>query len=323
MTGTNGVLIPPDGYLQGVRELCDRYGILMMADEVMCGFGRTGEWFAVNHWDVVPDMISMAKGLTSSYVPLGGLGLRPHVAAHFDDNVFWGGLTYNSHPVGVAAALATISVYEEDGLIENSRKMGEVLARHHQELKAKHPSRRRRPQHRPVRRARPREEPRDEEPMSPFNVTNETMGRINRFLLDHGVYTMVRWWSVMTNPPLTINEEQLAETFEVIDDALDDRRRGDGGVTAWGSASASSGSASWAGRWRGHLLAAGLPVTVHSRSPGPVDELVAAGAARAGSPAEVAARIRRRDHDAARHARRGRGGAGRRGVPSGAAAARS
>ena len=219
ITGTNGVLIPPDGYLQGVRELCDRYGILMMADEVMCGFGRTGEWFGVNHWDVVPDMLSMAKGLTSSYVPLGGLALRPHVAAHFDDQVFGAGLTYNSHPVGVAAALATIGVYEEDGLIENSRKMGEVLARHHQELKAKHPC---------VGDVRSiglfgvidLVKNAAGEPMSPYNVTNETMGKINRFLLDRGVYTMVRWWSVMTNPPLIIDEAQLAETFAVIDEAL-------------------------------------------------------------------------------------------------------
>ena len=219
ITGTNGVLIPPDGYLQGVRELCDRYGILMMADEVMCGFGRTGEWFGVNHWDVVPDMLSMAKGLTSSYVPLGGLALRPHVAAHFDDQVFGAGLTYNSHPVGVAAALATIRVYEEDGLIENSRKMGEVLARHHQELKAKHPC---------VGDVRSiglfgvidLVKNAAGEPMSPYNVTNETMGKINRFLLDRGIYTMVRWWSVMTNPPLIIDEAQLAETFAVIDEAL-------------------------------------------------------------------------------------------------------
>ena len=110
VTGTNGILIPPDGYLQGVRELCTKYGILMVSDEVMCGFGRTGEWFAVNHWDVVPDIITCAKGLTSSYVPLGALGMRPEIAAYFDDNVFWGGLTYNTHPVSVAAALATIAV---------------------------------------------------------------------------------------------------------------------------------------------------------------------------------------------------------------------
>ena len=110
VTGTNGILIPPDGYLQGVRELCTQYGIVMIADEVMCGWGRTGEWFAVDHWDVVPDIITTAKGLTSSYAPLGAVGLRPQIAAHFEDNVFWGGLTYNTHPLGVAAAIAAIDV---------------------------------------------------------------------------------------------------------------------------------------------------------------------------------------------------------------------
>jgi taurine---2-oxoglutarate transaminase len=219
VTGTNGILIPPDGYLQGVRELCDRYGILMIADEIMCGFGRTGEWFAVDHWAVVPDIVATAKGLTSSYAPLGALGLRPEVAAHFDDNVFWSGLTYNSHPIGVAAALATIAVYEQDGLIENARKMGDVMARHHQELKDRHPS---------VGAARniglfgilELVKNSRNEPLSPFNVTNDVMAKVNRYLLDHGVYTMVRWWNVMTNPPLCITVEQLAEGFEVLDAAL-------------------------------------------------------------------------------------------------------
>src|SRR3979490_1953341 len=121
VVGTNGILVPPDGYMQGVRALCDKYGILMIADEVMAGFGRTGEWFAVDHWKVVPDMISMAKGLTSSYLPLGAVGMRHHIAQYFQDKVFYGGLTYNSHPMGCAAALATIRVYEEDNLIENAR----------------------------------------------------------------------------------------------------------------------------------------------------------------------------------------------------------
>src|SRR5881227_618943 len=102
VTGTNGILVPPDGYLQGVRELCDRFGILMIADEIMCGFGRTGEWFAVNHWGVVPDLITMAKGLTSSYVPLGAVGMRRHIAEYFEDHVYPGGLTYNSHPLACA-----------------------------------------------------------------------------------------------------------------------------------------------------------------------------------------------------------------------------
>jgi len=140
VTGTNGVLVPPDGYLEGVRKLCDKYGILMIADEVMSGFGRTGEWFAVDHWKVVPDLLCMAKGLTSSYLPLGAVGMRQHIARHFDDKVFYGGLTYNSHPMGCAAALATIQVYEEDHLIENSRKMGAIMQKLGAELQAKHPS---------------------------------------------------------------------------------------------------------------------------------------------------------------------------------------
>ena len=124
VTGTNGVLVPPDGYLEGLRKICDKHGILMIADEVMAGFGRTGEWFAVDHWKVVPDLLCMAKGLTSSYLPLGAVGMRHHIAQHFQDKVFYGGLTYNSHPMGCAAALATIRVYEEDGLIDNAKKMG-------------------------------------------------------------------------------------------------------------------------------------------------------------------------------------------------------
>ena len=116
VSGTNGVLIPPDGYLQGVRDLCTKHGILMVCDEVMAGFGRTGEWFAVNHWNVVPDIMTMAKGLTSAYVPLGAVGMRRPIADHFRDKVFQGGLTYNSHPMACAAALATIAVYEEDDL---------------------------------------------------------------------------------------------------------------------------------------------------------------------------------------------------------------
>ena len=140
VVGTNGILIPPDGYLQGVRAICDRYGILLIADEVMSGFGRTGRWFAVDHWGVVPDLITMAKGLTASYLPLGAVGMRQHIADAFKDKVFYGGLTYNSHPMGCAAALATIAVYEEDGLIERAARMGEVMDRHHRELEAKHPS---------------------------------------------------------------------------------------------------------------------------------------------------------------------------------------
>src|SRR5580765_4549513 len=140
VTGTNGVLVHPDGYLQGVRDLCTRYGILMICDEVMSGFGRTGEWFAVNHWNVVPDILTMAKGLTSAYVPLGAVGLRRQLADHFTSNVFYGGLTYNSHPLACAAALATIGVYEEDQLIENARRMGTLMCGLMADLQKRHPS---------------------------------------------------------------------------------------------------------------------------------------------------------------------------------------
>jgi taurine---2-oxoglutarate transaminase len=220
VTGTNGVLIPPEGYLQGVRELCTRYGIVMITDEVMCGFGRTGEWFAVNHWDVVPDLLTAAKGLTSSYLPLGAVALSPEIAAHFDENVFYGGLTYNSHPLSCAAALAAIEVLEQDDLVGNAKRLEPVMRRHHEELAAKHPSV---GLHRNIGLFGILELVRDREtmePLSPYNVTNETMVEVNGALLRRGLFTMVRWNGIMTNPPLCITEEQLQDGFEIIDEAL-------------------------------------------------------------------------------------------------------
>jgi len=221
VTGTNGILVPPDGYLEGVRDLCTRYGILMIADEVMAGFGRTGAWFAVDHWKVVPDLITMAKGLTSSYVPLGAVGMRRAIADHFKDKVFYGGLTYNSHPVGCAAALAAIRVYEEDGLIEKARATGLVMKRLMAEVAARHPS---------VGAVRSIglfgivELVRDRktmEPMAPYNGTSEEMAALGRFFRQEGLYTMVRWNSFYTNPPLTITEAQLREAIAIIDRGLE------------------------------------------------------------------------------------------------------
>lgn len=220
VTGTNGVLVPPDGYLQGVREICSRHGILLIADEVMSGFGRTGEWFAVDHWKVVPDLITMAKGLTSSYLPLGAVGLRHHIAAYFQDKVFYGGLTYNSHPMGCAAALATIRVYEEDGLIENAKKMGQVLKQLLSELASRHPS---------VGAVRSIglfglvelvRNRKTREPMAPFNGSSEEMAALGRFFLEQGLYTFVRWNTFFTNPPLCISEKELREGFAIIDRGL-------------------------------------------------------------------------------------------------------
>ena len=221
VTGTNGVLIPPDGYLQGVRDLCDRYGILMVCDEIMSGFGRTGAWFAVNHWNVVPDIITMAKGLTSSYVPLGAVGMRPRVAQHFEKNVFFGGLTYNSHPLACAAALGAIQAYEEDDMIGNAKRMGELMKRHHETLRVKHPC---------IGLTRSiglfgiLELVRDRktmEPLAPFNGTSDEMKAVGTYFREHGLYTFVRWHTIMTNPPLCINEAELAEGFAIIDKALE------------------------------------------------------------------------------------------------------
>jgi len=221
VTGTNGILIPPDGYLQGVRELCTRHGIVLIADEVMCGFGRTGEWFAVNHWDVVPDLMSTAKGLTSSYLPLGALAISPAIAQHFEDHVFYGGLTYNSHPMSCAAALAAIQVMQDDDLVGNAKRLDPVMRRHHEELADRHPSV---GLHRNIGLFGVLELVEDREtmkPLSPYNVNNDTMVAINRAMLDRGVFTMIRWNGIMTNPPLCITEEQLQEGFEAIDAALE------------------------------------------------------------------------------------------------------
>jgi taurine---2-oxoglutarate transaminase len=221
VVGTNGILIPPDGYMQGLRELCDRHGILLIADEVMAGFGRTGAWFAVDHWGVVPDLITMAKGLTASYVPLGAVGMRRPIADAFKDKVFYGGLTYNSHPVGCAAALATIAVYEEDGLIERARRMGDVMRRHHEALYAKHPSL---GGIRNIGLFGILELVRDRttyEPLAPFNGASPETKAVGKYLRDHGLYTFVRWNTIMTNPPLTITEDEMAEGFAIIDAALD------------------------------------------------------------------------------------------------------
>jgi taurine--2-oxoglutarate transaminase len=221
VVGTNGVLIPPDGYMQGLRELCDKHGILLIADEVMAGFGRTGEWFSVNHWKVVPDLISMAKGLTSAYVQLGAVGMRRHIADHFQNNVFYGGLTYNSHPIACAAALRTIAVYEEDGLIENARRMGTLMRGMLEELQSRHPS---------VGATRSIglfgivEVVRNRktlEPMAPFNSTSPEMQALGKFFRQEGLYTFVRWNTFFTNPPLCITEAELREAFAIIDKGLE------------------------------------------------------------------------------------------------------
>jgi taurine---2-oxoglutarate transaminase len=220
VTGTNGILVPPDGYLQGVRALCDRHGILLIADEVMSGFGRTGAWFAVNHWNVVPDILTMAKGLTSAYVQLGAVGIRRKIADHFNDTPFPSGLTYNSHPLACATALATIAVIEEDRLIDQARRRGAVMAELLADLAARHRS---------VGAVRSIglfgivELVRSREPLTPlapFNGTSPEMVALGKFFRQEGLYTLVRWNYFFTNPPLSITDAELREGFAIIDAAL-------------------------------------------------------------------------------------------------------
>ena len=220
VTGTNGVIIPPEGYLQGVRDLCDRHNILLIADEVMSGFGRTGEWFAVDHWKVVPDLMTMAKGLTSGYAPLGAVAMKPEMAEFFKERVYQSGLTYNAHPISLAAAIANIQVMQEDHLIEHARAMGPILHRKLADLGEQHPS---------VGEVRSiglfgiLELVRDrqtKEPLAPFDGSSPQMTALRKYMLEHGVYLYTHWHTVLIIPPLIITEEQLEEGFRVLDEAL-------------------------------------------------------------------------------------------------------
>ena len=220
VTGTNGIIIPPDGYLQGVREICDKHGILLITDEVMAGLGRTGAWFAVDHWGVKPDLITMAKGLTSAYMPLGAVAMNQRVADHFEKNVFYGGLTYSAHPMSLAAAVANLRVLKEDHLIERTQQMGQVMAELMEDLKAEHKS---------VGDARNIglfgcielvKNRKTKEPLAPYTGGGAEMTKLGAFLKEKGIYAFT-WRNLLhTNPPLIVTEAQLREVFGVINEAL-------------------------------------------------------------------------------------------------------
>ena len=226
IVGTNGILIPPDGYLEGVREMCDRYGILMVADEVMAGFGRTGRWFAVDHWGVTPDLMTMAKGLTSSYLPLGAVAMRHHIAEAFETKMFYGGLTYSAHPGEPGRGPRHDPGLRGGHLVEHAARMGPVMRAHHERLAAKHPSV---GAHRSIGLFGILDLVRSRDPwtpLTPFNGTSDEMKAIGKYLREHGVYAMVPNNSIHTNPPLCITEAQLAEGFDVIDARPRHRRPG-------------------------------------------------------------------------------------------------
>ena len=220
VTGTNGVLPPPKGYLKGLKELLSKHGILLVCDEVMAGFGRTGKLFAFEHFDIVPDIVTFAKGLTSSYVPLGCMGVSDPIAQYFRENVFPGGLTYNSHALGLRTAEAVIDVMFEEALFENATRMGAVMRSEMDRLQAKHPS---------VKEGRclglfgmmDLRKNSAGERMAPYNGTSEAMQKLGAFFREEGLFTFIRWGSFMCNPPLCITEEQLLECFAIIDRGLD------------------------------------------------------------------------------------------------------
>ncbi|MCX6019230.1 MAG: aminotransferase class III-fold pyridoxal phosphate-dependent enzyme [Chloroflexi bacterium] len=224
ITGTNGIIIPTKSYYQGLRQLCDKYGIFLILDEVMCGFGRTGKMFACEHYDIVPDIMTMAKGLTSSYLPLGNCIVSEEIGKYFDNHVLWAGLTYGGHAVSCAAAVAAVNVLIDDKLVENAATMGAYLAQRMDDMKANHPS------VGDVRHiglfsifelVKNRE---TKEPMAPYNASGkdmEVMNLIKKFFNDNGLFTFVRWNSFFANPPLCVTKEELDFGLEIIDRALE------------------------------------------------------------------------------------------------------
>jgi taurine--2-oxoglutarate transaminase len=225
IVGTNGILVPPPGYLAGVRQICDEYGILMIADEVMSGFGRAGEWFAIDHWGVAPDLITFAKGVNSGYVPLGGVLLSDAVAASFDERVYPGGLTYSGHPLACASAVASIRIFEDEGIVEHARRLGDdVLAAELDKLAARHPS---------VGEVRGRgvfwalELVRDREtrePLVPFNAAGPAAAPMAEFAAackQRGLWPFTHFNRTHVVPPCVISEDELREGLAILDEALD------------------------------------------------------------------------------------------------------
>ncbi len=225
MIGGSGLVIYPEGYLKGVREICDRYGIALIFDEVMTGFGRTGEWFACEHWHALPDMISFAKGVTSGYVPLGGVLVNEKVSRHFDDHVLWAGLTYSGHPLACAAGIANLDVFEEERLVERARRMGEVLGPKLRKMAERHPK---------VGDVRGLglfwglelvKDRASKEPLEPFakrGAGPSPMKSLVAAARKRGANIMGRYNVFLAAPPLVVSEEEIEAGVQAIDGALTD-----------------------------------------------------------------------------------------------------
>ena len=225
VTGTNGVIPPPDGYLQSIREVCDRHGILLVLDEVMAGFGRTGRWFACDNWDVVPDILTVAKGINSGYVPLGAMIIGPRLREWVRGKYFPGGLTYAGHPLACASAVASIEAFREEGVVENAAEAGSYLGDGLRGLAAAHPS---------IGEVRglgcfwgvelvkSRE---TREMLVPFNASGEAaapVARLAKAALERGLYLMTHWNVIMVVPPLTVTSEEVDEGLVILDEVAGD-----------------------------------------------------------------------------------------------------
>jgi len=222
VTGTNGVLKPPKGYLEGVRALCDQHGILMCVDEVMAGFGRTGKWFGFMHSSpvIIPDIVTMAKGINGAFVPLGAVGCRDHVADFFRKNPIGIGTTYNAHPIGLASSYAVLLHMLENNVVEHAEQMQPVMQQEMEKLAKKHRS---------VKQWRnlglfgvlDLQKNSAGEPITPYNGTpHPVMAKFRSCLLDNGLFTLQRWHNVFCNPPLIITEPQIKEGFSILDKGL-------------------------------------------------------------------------------------------------------
>lgn len=222
-SGSSGCLKYPVGYLKKVREICNKHGILLIMDEVMSGFGRTGKWFGFENHGIIPDMIAMAKGLTSGYLPLGCLMISEKIASKYDDVILPLGLTYSAHPVSCAAALEMLKIYEDDNLIENAATMGNYLDAQIEKLKQKHPS---------IGDWRNTgllgcielvKNKTTKEPIAPFNAKPDEMAVMNKVaakIKELGMYTFVRWSYIFIAPPLCITKEQIDEGLAIISEAI-------------------------------------------------------------------------------------------------------
>jgi taurine--2-oxoglutarate transaminase len=225
VVGTNGILVPPPGYLAGVRELCDRHGILLIADEVMAGFGRCGEWFSIQHWDVQPDLICFAKGVNSGYVPLGGVVISAEVAASFDERAYPGGLTYSGHPLACASAVASINIFKEEDVIGRAARLGaEVIGPELEKLAARHPSVgevRGLGVFWAIELVRDRE---TREMLVPYNAAGDAakpMLEVAAACKERGLWPFTHFNRLHVVPPCTISDDDVRAGLSIIDEALD------------------------------------------------------------------------------------------------------